>query len=224
MANIVLIVGDQGTGKSASVESLDPKETFIVNCSNKPLPFGGSGGQYKVGVNLFVSDSSVAILPVLDAVDKNSAIKNLVIDDSVFIMSEIYFKRASETGFGKFTAIAQAYQSILSKCKSMRPDLNVAVMMHEENEVSNGIIVGKKGRTVGKLVDDQYNPLSVVSIALFTAVTFNKDGIPEYNFITNRCMVSGVVIPAKSPKGMFDLKVPNNLDVVFKAARTYYGA
>ena len=31
MANIVLIVGDQGTGKSASVESLDPKETFIVN-------------------------------------------------------------------------------------------------------------------------------------------------------------------------------------------------
>jgi septin family protein len=152
MANVVLIVGDQGTGKSTSIESLDSKQTFMVNCASKPLPFKGSGELYKAGVNLYQGDGAPSIISVLDAVDKNSTIKNLIIDDSGFIMSEIYFKRAAETGFGKFTAIAQAYQSVLSRCKSMRSDLNVAVMMHEENEVSNSIIVGKKGRTVGKLV------------------------------------------------------------------------
>jgi hypothetical protein len=64
-----------------------------------------------------------------------------------------------------------------------------------------------------------------VSIAIFTSVTFSKDGAPEYNFITNRCLVNGIVIPAKSPRGMFDsLRIPNDLNIVFKAARDYYGA
>ena len=54
--------------------------------------------------------------------------------------------------------------------------------MHEEDSVSNGIIVGKKGKTVGKLVDDQYNPLSVVTVALFTDVSFDKDGKAIWSF------------------------------------------
>jgi hypothetical protein len=97
-------------------------------------------------------------------------------------------------------------------------------MMHDEDMVSNGIIVGKKGKTVGKLVDDQYNPLSVVTIALFTEVSFDREGKPQYNFITNRCLRTGVIIPAKSPQGMFNsLQVPNDLSAVFKNAREFYG-
>lgn len=106
----------------------------------------------------------------------------------------------------------------------MRPDLNIAIMMHDDDKVSNGIVTEKRGKTVGKMVDDQYNPLSVVTVALFTSVAFDKEGNPVYNFITNRCLVGGVVIPAKSPKGMFSsLKIPNDLALVFKAAREFYG-
>lgn len=224
MANVVLVVGDTGTGKSTSTQSLEPKETYMINCANKPLPFKGSGEMYKAGTNLSEVDSAAAILPILEAVNTQAPhIKNLIIDDSGFIMTELYFRKSAEKGYDKFTEIAKAYQSVLSKCKSMRADLNVAIMMHEEEMVSNGIIVGKKGKTVGKLVDDQYNPLSVVSVALFTDVSFDKEGNPQYNFITNRCLRTGVIIPAKSPRGMFDkLQIPNDLALVFRTAREYY--
>ena len=41
MANGVLIVGESGSGKSTSIETLDPKETFIINVASKPLSFKG---------------------------------------------------------------------------------------------------------------------------------------------------------------------------------------
>ena len=41
MANLIMILGESGTGKSTSIENLDPKETFIIQVVNKPLPFRG---------------------------------------------------------------------------------------------------------------------------------------------------------------------------------------
>lgn len=224
MANVALIVGESGTGKSTSVKNLDPKITYLINGAGKPLPFKGSEDMYKVGTNLTQSSNAPAIVAVLEAIDKQALhIKNVVIDDSGFVMTDMFFAKAQETGYAKFTQLAQAYQSILAKAKTMRSDLNIAIMMHEENEVSNGIIVGKKQKTIGKLLDDQYNPLSVVTIALFTSVDYDDKGNPTFTFITNRCKKDGIVIPAKSPAGMFkELKIPNDLQLVFSAAREYY--
>ncbi|RUP42203.1 MAG: hypothetical protein EKK63_02580 [Acinetobacter sp.] len=224
MANVVLITGNTGTGKSRSLKDLNPKETYLINCANKPLPFVGSGNLYQSGVNMIVSNESGFIVSAIKQVsEKAPHIKNLIIDDSGFIMTELFFKKASEKGYEKFTEIAKAFQSILSTAKSLRDDLNIAIIMHEDDLVSNGIIVGKKAKTVGKLVDDQYNPLSVVTVALFTDVSYDKEGNPIYSFITNRCLRQGIEIPAKSPEGMFpDRLIPNNLSLVFKTAREYY--
>lgn len=225
MANVVAIVGDTGTGKSTSTELLDPAQTFIVNCANKPLPFRGSAGKYSVAnKNMLHTTSAAEILGLIKIInEKQLHIKNLIIDDSGFVMTELFFLKAQETGYGKFTEIAKAYQSILTNAKSMRDDLNIAFMLHEEDETSNQIKVKKKAKTVGKLVDDQYNPLSVVSIALFTHVSYDKENNPTYNFVTNRTMLGGVEVPAKSPKGMFNsLLIPNNLLDVFTKAREYY--
>ena len=41
MANLIMILGESGTGKSTSIENLDPNETFIIQVVNKPLPFRG---------------------------------------------------------------------------------------------------------------------------------------------------------------------------------------
>lgn len=224
MAKVIAIVGDTGTGKSTSLENLDPKETFLINCANKPLPFKGSSKMYSVELkNTFATSTSNDVLTIMKNVEAQKHIKNLIIDDSGFVMTELFFAKALETGYGKFTEIAKAYQGILTYAKSMRNDLNIAFMLHEEDEVSNAIKVKRKAKTVGKLVDDQYNPLSVVSIALFTNVSYNKEGIAEYHFITNRTVLAGVEIPAKSPRGMFsDLRIPNDLNLVFKQATAFY--
>ena len=39
MANVVLIMGKSGSGKSSSIKTLDPKETVIFNVLKKKLPF-----------------------------------------------------------------------------------------------------------------------------------------------------------------------------------------
>ena len=46
MAQSVLVIADSGTGKSTSIRTLDPKETFIINIANKPLPFKGYKSKY----------------------------------------------------------------------------------------------------------------------------------------------------------------------------------
>jgi len=225
MAKLIAIVGDTGTGKSTSIEKLDPKETFVVNCMGKPLPFKGSSKSYSTEQKNSMSTTQAAsILALMEKIHKEAAhIKNLIIDDSGFIMTDLFFAKAMETGYTKFTEIAKAYQSMLSKAKSLRNDLNVVLMLHEDDEVSNSTKVKKKVKTIGKLLDDQYSPLSAVSIALFTAVTYDKEGQPVYNFITNRTSINGVEIPAKSPKGMFkELYIPNDLSLVFKQADEYY--
>jgi hypothetical protein len=226
MANVIAVIGDTGTGKSTSVEKLDPSQTFVINCSNKPLPFKGSSTLYSPEKkNMVYIVTGAEITAMLGVLEKQPHIKNIIIDDSGFVMTELFFLKASETGYGKFTEIAKAYQSILTNAKNMRADLNIAFMLHEEDKVSNAVTVKRTAKTVGKLVDDQYNPLSVVSIALFTSVTYDKEQNAEYNFITNRAMINGVEIPAKSPRGMFDtLKIPNDLNLVFTKAREYYQA
>ena len=224
MANTIAVVGGSGTGKSTSIRNLDPKETAIINCAGKPLPFKGSAAMYNIAnKNFLTTSTSAEVLGALKEIAKNPQFKNVIVDDSLFIMTDMFFNRSAEKGYDKFTDIAKAYQSMLQYCKTMRDDLNIAIMMHVEDEVSNGIKVQQKVKTVGKLVDEKYDPLSVVSVALFTDVSFDKEGKAQYQFVTNRQMVQGVVIPAKSPDGMFEeIRIPNDLKEVFRISREYY--
>lgn len=226
MARVTIICGDTGTGKSTSLKNLDPKETYIINALNKPLPFKGSKSLYNTdNRNVKATDSYSEVYNTLEAIDQKAIhIKNLILDDIGFVMTTELFNRAKETGFGKFTDIAQHMQQIIAYAKNMREDLNVVFMFHEDDDVSDRIKVGKKLKTVGKMVEDQYNPLGVVSCALFTNVTFDdKTQEAKYSFITNRTMKNGLVIPAKSPAGMFEtLEIPNDLSIVFKAMDEYY--
>ena len=41
MANKLLVLGEPGTGKSSSLEYLDPKSTFVICSDEKALPFKG---------------------------------------------------------------------------------------------------------------------------------------------------------------------------------------
>ena len=128
------------------------------------------------------------------------------------------------TNDNKFTEIGLHMQQIISYAKTMRDDMNVVLMFHEEDDVSDRVKVGKKIKTIGNLLEDKYNPLGVVTCALFTNVSYDdKTGDAKYSFITNRTNKNGLVIPAKSPAGMFEtLEIPNDLSIVFKAMDEYY--
>ena len=157
MANCVIILGKSGTGKSTSIKTLDPKETVVLNVLGKKLPFKGSSTIYNVSnKNLIRVDTYEQVLSMLQGIDKSAMhVKNIVLDDAIYIMRKEYFKRAKETGYGKYTELAQHFQQIISQCENMREDINVFLLMHSEDVQSDKTTVGYKVSTIGQLIDSQ---------------------------------------------------------------------
>jgi hypothetical protein len=107
----IAVVGESGTGKSTSygnvpeigVRGLNPKETVIINVSGKDLPFRGwkklYGGKVSEGGNYLENSDASVIAEVIKYIsDKRPDIKNIVIDDSQYIMAFEFMRRAKENG------------------------------------------------------------------------------------------------------------------------------
>jgi len=220
-----MLLGKSGTGKSTSIKTLNPDETVIVNVLGKKLPFKGSSSLYSVDKkNLFRIEDYQQMISLLSACDKQPNIKNIVLDDCIYIMRKEFFKRAKETGYGKFTELAQHFQQIISTCEQMREDINVFLILHSEDIQSDKITTGYKVSTVGTMLDNQYNPIEVVPMVLYSAIKFDEKGKPSYGFYTHATMEGSVQIPAKTPDEMFSEDfIPNDLGRVVKAMNEYYG-
>ena len=226
MSNIIMLLGKSGTGKSTSIKGLDPKETVVINVLGKRLPFKGSNSLYnKENKNLFQRDTYTDIISLIQNIsDKAANVKNIILDDFIYVMRKEYFSRAKETGYGKYTELAQHFQQIISTCEKLRDDLTVFMILHSEDVQSDKVTTGYKVSTVGNLVDNCYNPLEVVPMVLYSSVKYDDKGNIEYGFYTHRCKEGVVEIPAKTPDEMFDEDfIPNDLGYVVKKMNEYYG-
>jgi len=222
MANLCMLLGKSGTGKSTSIKTLNPKETIVINVLGKRLPFKGSNSLYnKENKNLFRLDDYSQVIKLLEQAP--STVKNIVIDDSIYIMRKEYFSRAKEVGYSKYTELAQHFQQIISTCEKMRDDLNVFLILHSEDITSDNTTTGYKVSTIGKLLDTQYNPIEVVPMVLYSSVKYDDKGNATYGFYTHRTKEGSIEIPAKTPDGMFEEDfIPNDLGLVVKAMNDYY--
>lgn len=226
MANIIMILGKSGTGKSTSIKGLDSKETVVINVLGKRLPFKGSNSLYnKENKNLFQRETYTDIISLIQNIsDKATNVKNIILDDFIYVMRKEYFSRAKETGYGKYTELAQHFQQIISTCEKLRDDLTVFMILHSEDVQSDKVTTGYKVATVGNLVDNCYNPLEVVPMVLYSSVKYDDKGNIEYGFYTHRCKEGVVEIPAKTPEEMFEEDfIPNDLGYVVKKMNEYYG-
>lgn len=225
MGQGILVIAESGSGKSTSIEGLDPKETFIINLASKPLPFRGWKSKYKVWTkddttgNMANVSAPAAIQKVLLHLnEKRPDIKNIVIDDFQYMSSFEFFDRVAEKGFEKFTEIGAAIARIARLPKDLRDDLMVFIMTHAEEGTD---IEGRKkykAKTIGKMVDEKLTVEGLFSIVLFGKVKKNADGTVRYVFEThnngeNTC---------KSPKDMFETdEIVNDLGLVRKAILDY---
>ena len=226
MANIVMVLGKSGAGKSTSIQDLDPKETVIINTLNKRLPFKGSTKLYNAeNKNLFHADTYTTVISFLTNISEKALhVKNVVLDDIIYVMRKEYFSRAKESGYGKYTELAAHFQQIISTCEGLRQDLNVFFILHSEDVVSDTAVTGYKVSTIGKLLDNQYNPIEVVPMVLYSAIKYDEKGNPQYGFYTHATKEGTIEIPAKTPSGMFQENfIPNSLGTVVKAMNEYYG-
>lgn len=217
MSNAVLILGESGAGKSTSVRTLNPEETFIVNVIGKPLPFRGGKSKYKTlssdGLtgNYYATDDTNTIKRIINLVQaKRPDIRNLVLDDFGYTITNSFMRKANQRGYDRFIEIAKDMFDILDIVSNLRDDLFCFVMMHTEND-SQG---RSKPRTVGKMID-QY----ICIEGKFTTVLHALISDGNYVFLTNNDNQH----MAKSPLGLFDSQfIDNDLQYVKEKMFTYF--
>jgi hypothetical protein len=220
-SKLIGIVGSTGTGKSTSIKHLNPEETYIINVAKKELPFKGSETLYNAEKkNYREVDDAVEITRLLQNISQKAPhIKNIVIEDSNYIMGFNMVSRATEKGYEKFTIMARDMVDLFREARNLRDDLKVFYFTHPETVEDGGEIVGYKIKTAGKLIDNQIVLEGLLTICLYTNVEESKDGTVTYSFVTNRYRK----YPAKSPDGMFsEIMIPNNLQEVANTIDEYY--
>lgn len=228
MAELGAIVGESGSGKSTSLRNLNPEETFIINVAGKNLPIPGYKKNYKSLVqdpvtkkytgNLYNSSSVEKIGQAIKVVSATMPhIKQIIIDDSQYLMAFEAMDRAGEKGYEKFTQMAQHFFSVLKESMGAREDLKVFILAHSEN-IGDALNPSYKIKTLGKMIDNMITVEGLFTYVLFTTKVKNDDGVIEYKFITN----SDGTTTAKTPMGCFDsVMIDNDLDYVIKRIDEY---
>ena len=204
MATAVLIMGESGSGKSASLRNFAPNEISVFNVTSKPLPF-------KQGKTKLPKIDNATYADIANAL-ANPNKRAYVIDDAGYLLSFEMFKRANETGYSKFTDMAKNFFDMLDFINTKLPnDIIVYITMHTEDDSE---MHKTKAKTIGKMIDQNLNLEGLFAIVLRAMQT--EDG---YKFITRDDRVS----TAKSPMGMFESdKIDNDLKEVDRIIREYY--
>ena len=203
MGIAVLILGESGSGKSASLRNFKKEDVGILNVASKPLPFRNTNG--------LVTVNKATYSMIKGAVTSPNRL-SYVIDDAQYLMAFESFDKANIAGYTKFTEMAKNYEEMLRVIQEdTSPDTIVYVMQHIDTD-ENGKI---KAKTLGKMLDQQ-----LTIEGLFSIVLLAKADERRHYFVTQ----SDGTNPCKSPMGMFDeVEIDNDLKMVDDTIREYYG-
>ena len=225
MAEIVMILGESGSGKSASLRNFQPGEVCVLNVAGKRLPFRNGFGKHVVNVG---NAASIALMyDRIKRAVRSGMYKVYVIDDSQYLMAFDAFDRAEEKGYGKFTDMAKAFYDLLRDISSAtiwekqedgtyidtrkRTDDVIVYFLHHPDRDDSGLL---KPKTQGRMLDEKLNVAG-----LFTTVLLAETDGADHWFATQTDGKSVV----KAPMGMFeDARIPNDLKLVDSTIRAYY--
>jgi hypothetical protein len=218
MAFPVLVIGPSGSGKTYSLKNFDPASVGILSIEKGRLPFDQRNvpDDKKLKVIKVKSfndnehspaQANAAKYSWIMSVIKNAKTKSVVIDDSQYLLSGEFFDRAYEKGYDKFTDIAAKFRNLIHFINELPEDDKIVYFLHHSDISEDG---RAKVKTVGKMLDEK-----LVVEGCFDVVLYCQD----QKFFTQ----SNGQSTAKTPEGMFDLEIPNDLKAVDDAIRDYYG-
>ena len=208
MGTVVLVIGESGSGKSASLRNFTADTVSVLNVAGKPLPFKNAWKPFNV--SKYAAENNASRYDVIKSALKKTEKKAIVIDDSQYLLAFESFDRAKETGFGKFTDIAVNIEKLIRFCADVLPEDKIVYFLHHTETSDTG---KTKAKTIGKMLDSQLTLEGLFSIVLLA----QTDGKRHY-FVTQ----SDGATTAKSPMEMFDLEIDNDLKFVDQTIREYY--
>ena len=196
----VLAMGGSGSGKSSAMRNLDKKKTAVFNVAGKPLPFRG-----KFDMMCNVSDPD----EIIKSLKRNST-NCYVIDDSQYMMAFKLIDKWTENGYAKYTEVARDFKRLIDTIiVNTTPD-TIVYFLHHTETMDDGKV---KAKTSGKMIDNWLTLEGLFSIVIMAVATENKHLFITQSDGTNTC---------KSPMGMLENPMDNDLLLVDKAIREYY--
>ena len=209
MGECVIVYGKSGTGKSRSLKNFGEEEILFVNTINKRLPFPQ---KFKYEFKTTKTESVKSALKKMT--EKN--IKTAVIDDFGYQQTAKFMaghnQKSGSSSFDLYNSIADDTYGLIMFIKNELPnDVIVYLIMHEESNDYGDV----KLKTIGKLLDQKVCVEGMVTVCLRAM----KEGTNKYFF---RTQSDGQDI-SKSPEGMFELQIENDLKAVDSAIRKFWG-
>lgn len=210
MSKAIMILGASGSGKTTSLEKLDPKQTFYIDADGKGLSWKGWRQQYnKENKNYFRCDSPEQIFSLMQQIDeKQKQIKFLVIDTLNGCMVADEMRRSKEKTYDKWMDLAQSVYGIVDYSNKMREDLTVILVGHTQTSEDGFTCMLTNGRKLNKICLE-----SKMTTVLLSRI--NENG--EYVFETRAKNST-----AKTPRGAFDVdEIPNDITIVIDALKDF---
>lgn len=210
----VLVMGRSGSGKTYSLKNFQPGEVGIISVEKGRLPFRSDLKIVKIPKYGTLGEKSESYEQINRAkyawicnIIKSAKSKSIVIDDSQYLLVNEMFDRAYEKNYEKFTQIAANFRSLIHFINELEQEDKIVYFLHHSEIDTDG---REKCKTVGKMLDEK-----LVIEGCFDIVLFCQD----HKFYTQ----SNGQSTAKSPEGLFELEIPNDLKFVDSKIREYYG-
>lgn len=233
--NIVLVMGKPNTGKSTSLRNLDQTKMVYLNTDLKEIPFKSN----------FLANAEIAdayeVMSYIDEIEQNSEVTGAVLDTITFLMSmyERQYVINSTNTQAAWGAYGNFYRDLIHKIKAGTKDY--AILSHEEskfNEVLQAYetnvpikgSVGKTGAEADFTTIVASKQMSVKKLEAFENDLLKitdeekEDGV-KYVFCT-RITKDSVGEKMRSAMGLWnrnEVYIDNDLDLVFKRLKQYYG-
>jgi hypothetical protein len=204
-------MGRSGAGKTYSIKNFSADEVGVISVEKGRLPFKSDIKVAKIP-NAFKDVKDYAALYrakyawILMAIAKSKA-KAIVIDDSQYLLANELFDRAAEKGYDKFTQMAANFRCLIHSINESEIEDKIVYFLHHTESDTDG---REKAKTIGKMLDEKLTVEGCFDIVIFCE---------DHKFYTQ----SNGQSTAKTPEGMLDLEIPNDLKAVDTAIREYYG-
>ena len=214
MSRAIVVMGESGSGKTTAMRTLNPEETYYIDCDGKGLSWKGWRQQYSTEKkNYYRTTVQETIEKLMKNInDKAPNIHNIVIDTINSIMIADERRRINEKTYDKWADLAWSVYDICLMASELRDDLNVIVLAHVQTDVDDN--TGERftriltnGKKLNKIGLEKY----------FTTVFLCKRSGDNYVFETqankNTC---------KTPMGAFDEKeIPNDMQAALDVLKDF---
>jgi len=209
----VLVIGRSGSGKTYSLKNFKPDEVGVISVEKGRLPFKSDIKTIKVPKDPTKGEARDAAqlnqakyVWIMKAI-QNAKAKSIVIDDSQYLLVNELFDRTYEKGYDKFTSMASKFRDLIHFVNDLDDEQKIVYFLHHSETDTDG---REKVKTIGKMLDEKLTVEGCFDIVIYCQ---------DHKFFTQANGQS----TAKTPEGMFDLEIPNDLKAVDVAIREYYG-